>query len=92
MKIKPLLKRFPFLSAFVISGTVSMVAFVVVLLISFEIINQYYPSHEVFPDGRIMRHQAFPQLFVSVIISAVVSITLFIVGYIKLSKRFEDHT
>ena len=91
MKLKPLLTKYPVLSAFVITGLISMVVFVLVLLAAFEIILQFYPSHKVMPDGRILLFQPFAALAGGVLISAVVTIPLFIIGYGKLSRKFDRY-
>lgn len=79
------------LSALAMSGLISTVGFILILLISFEIIIQIYPSKKVLPDGSILRFEPLPQLFGSVIISAIISIAVFVLGYLKFSKTFEKY-
>jgi hypothetical protein len=88
MKIKTLLKRFPLLFSLAISAGISMIVFILVVIGTFEVIIQIYPSHEVMPNGKIVRYEAFAQLFGSVIISGLVSIFVFIIGFKKLNNKF----
>lgn len=79
------------LSALVMSVLISTVGFILILLISFEIIIQIYPSKKVLPDGSVLRFEPLAQLFGSVIISSIISIAVFVFGYLKFSKTFEKY-
>jgi len=90
--MKSIFKRYPILSAFIISGLISSVFFILVLLFTMQVLLYFFPSHIIRPDGSIERYQAFAQFFGSVIISAIVSLIAFIFGYIFMCKRFERLT